>query len=81
MLNRNRLSKCNIIGYKQLQKKERDHFEQRISRKESSATLTVAAWNDNWAVYIAFSESSEPKRFVWCWNKVERKYNQEQLPN
>ena len=32
-------------------------------------------------VYIASSESCEPKRFVRCWNKVERKYIQEQQPN
>ena len=29
MLNKNRLRKCTSIGDKQLQKKERDHFEQR----------------------------------------------------
>ena len=32
-------------------------------------------------VYIAFSESFQPKKFVRCWNKVERKYIQEQQPN
>ena len=30
---------------------------------------------------IDSSESCEPKRYVWCWNKVERKYFQEQQPN
>ena len=32
-------------------------------------------------VYIASSESCELKRFSRCWNKVERKYIQEQQPN
>ena len=30
---------------------------------------------------LPFSESCQPKRFVWCWNKVERTYIQEQQPN
>ena len=29
-------------------------------------------------VYIACPKSFGPQRFVWCWNKVERKYIQEQ---
>ena len=29
-------------------------------------------------VYIACPKLSGPQRFVWCWNKVERKYIQEQ---
>ena len=62
-------------------KKEHYHFEQRTSGKKSSVTLTVAGYDDNRAVYIAFSESCEPNRFVCCWNKVERKYIQEQQPN
>ena len=32
-------------------------------------------------VYTASFESCEPKRFVRCWKKVERKYIQEQQPN
>ena len=40
--------------------------------------LTVVGENDSRAVYIASSESCEPKRFVRCWNKVERKHIQEQ---
>ena len=32
-------------------------------------------------IYIASSESSEPKRFVRCWNKVEKQYIQEQQSN
>ena len=34
VLNKNRLRKCNIIGNRQLQKKERGHFEQRTSSKK-----------------------------------------------
>ena len=35
VLNEIRLRKCTIIGNKQLQKKERGHFEQRISSKKA----------------------------------------------
>ena len=35
VLNKNRLRKCTIIGNKQLQKKERGHFEQRTSSKKA----------------------------------------------
>ena len=34
VLNKNRLHKCTITRDKQLQKKERDHFEQRTSTKK-----------------------------------------------
>ena len=37
--------------------------------------------NDSRAVYMASSECCEPKRFVQCCNKVQRKYIQEQQPN
>ena len=57
------------------------HMLQRTSGKKSSVTLTVAGYDDSRAVYIAFSESCEPNRFVCCWNKIERKYIQEQQPN
>ena len=33
--NKNRLRKCTTIGDKQLQKKERGHFKQRTSSKET----------------------------------------------
>ena len=66
-LNKNILSKCTIIGGKQLQKKERYHFEQRTSSKKGSATLTVVGWDNNRGAYreayIVSSKSSEPKRF------------------
>ena len=45
-----------------------------------SVTLSVVGQNNNRVFYTASSESCEPKRFVWCWNKVERKYVKEQ-PN
>ena len=64
VFNKNMLSKCTIIGGKQLHKMERYHFVQRTSSKRGSATLTVVDWNNNIKVYIASSESSEPKRFV-----------------
>ena len=35
VLNKNRLRKCTIIGDKQLQRKERGHFEQRKSSKKA----------------------------------------------
>ena len=35
VLNKNMLRKCTIIGDKQLQKKERDHFEKRTSSKKA----------------------------------------------
>ena len=63
-------------------KKKRGHFKHRTSSKKSSATLTVVDWNVITAVYIASNcLSSELKRFVSRWNKVERKYMQVQQPN
>ena len=35
VLNKNRLRKCTIIGDKQMQKKERGHFEKRTSNKKA----------------------------------------------
>ena len=32
-------------------------------------------------VYIVFSESCKPKRFVWCRNEVERRHIQEHQPS
>ena len=50
-------------------------------KQKRSATLTVVGWNDNMAVYIASCKSSEPKSFIWHWNRFERRYIQEQQPN
>ena len=35
VLNKNRLRKCTVIGEKQLQNKERGHFEKRTSSKKT----------------------------------------------
>ena len=77
VLKKNRLNKSTIIGYKQLQKNKCWPLWTDTLSKKSSATLTVVGWNDNRVVYIASSESSEPKGHVRRLNKVERKYSQE----
>ena len=77
VLKKNRLRKCTIIGDKQLQKKEL--WTERIKQK-SSVTLTLVAYNDSSVIYITSFESWESKKFVQCWNKVEKKI-QEQKPN
>ena len=41
----------------------------------------MVGWSNGSANYIASSESCEPKRFVRCWNKVEKQYIQEQQSN
>ena len=80
VLNKNSLRKCTIIGDKQLQKKRTWPLWTAHTRQKSSVTLTVVCSNDSSVVYVASSESCEPKRFVRCWNKVKRKYIQEQQP-
>ena len=45
-LNENMLSECTIIGGKQLQKNEQNHFEQHTSSKKASATLALVGWNN-----------------------------------
>ena len=62
VLNKNNLCKCTIIADKQLQKEE-----------TQPVTLTVVVSNNSSAIYIATSESCEPKRFVRYWNKLEKK--------
>ena len=42
-------------------------------KQKSSVTLAIVSKNNSRAVYIASSESCEPKRFSLCWSKVERK--------
>ena len=39
ILNKNRLRKCTIIGKKQLQRKERGHFEQRSAHQAKKGGL------------------------------------------
>ena len=82
MLNKDRLRKYAFVGDKQPPKK-RDVviLNSTHQEKTSSTTLRAVAWNDNRLVYIASTESSEPKRFVWRLNKVERKYIVKQEPN
>ena len=50
-------------------------------KQKSSVTLTVVSKNDSRAVYVGSSESCEHKRCSLCWNKVEKKYIQEQQSN
>ena len=49
--------------------------------QQKSSVICVVGQNNIRTVYIAFSESFQPKKFVRCWDKVERKYIQEQQPN
>ena len=81
VLRNNRLRKCTIIGDKQPQKRNVDTLDRAHQAKKNSATLTVVGLNDNREVYIASSKFSEPKRFVRCMNKVERKYIEKQQLN
>ena len=57
------------------QKIERGHFEQKAKNQCNFYQSDIRV------VYIASSESCKPKIFVQCWNKVERKYIQEQKSN
>ena len=41
VLNKNWLHKCTVIGDKQLQKKERGHFEQRSAHQAKSSVTCV----------------------------------------
>ena len=51
-----------------------------VALQKSRVTLTVVSSNNSRVVYTASSESCESRRFVRCWNKIERKHVQEQ-PN
>ena len=51
-----------------------------LVKQASNVTFTMFRYNNNRVVYVASSKSCEFKRFSWCWNKVNRKYIQEQLP-
>ena len=62
------------LGTNSCKKEERGHFVQRIGYKANSSVTSVVGQNDSRTVYIASSDSCQPKRFVWCWNKVERKF-------
>ena len=81
-LRKNSLCKCTITGNKQLQKRNvttlncAHHVNKK--RKKKCKALTEIGRNDTRAGSIAPFKSSKLKRFVWCLNKVERKYIQEQ---
>ena len=53
-------------------KKVRGHFKQCESSQNRSATLAVAGWKDNRAVYGGFSRSFKPNRLVRRWNNAEK---------
>ena len=74
--NKNRLRKCFIIRDKQLQQKERGHFEIALIKQKTRNFRSFYR-----EIFVASTESCKPKRFVRCWNKVDRKYIQEQQPN
>ena len=63
VLNKNRLRKCTIIADKQLQKKKKRTWPLWTAhiKQKSSVTLIEVGWNDISAIYIASSESCEPK--------------------
>ena len=79
VFNKNKLSKCTMIGDKQLQKRNVATLIRYIKqKKQCSTTLIVVGWNDSMAVYVYSSEYSKPKRFVRRSKKIERKYIQKQ---
>ena len=70
-----------LLGTNSRKKRNVDTLDRAHQAKKNSATLTVVGLNDNREVYIASSKFSEPKRFVRCMNKVERKYIEKQQLN
>ena len=72
VLNKKWLRICTVIGDKHLQKKGTWPLWKAHIKQKSSVTLTVAGWNDSSAIYIASSESCEPKKFVRYRNKVKK---------
>jgi len=82
VLNKKKLSKCQIMGDKELAKQPRGHVDQRKSTNRGVGKITVIGWNDNRAVYIASNcLSSQPSKTVRRWNKIDRKYIQVTQPN
>ena len=76
VLNKNRLCKCTITGDKQPQNKRNVATLNSAYQAKKQCNFDTGE-NYSSAIYIAFSESCEPKRFVRSWNKVERKSIQE----
>ena len=52
-------------------KKETWSFWTVHNKVKNNVTLPVVGKNGSNAIYIACSESCEPKRFFRCWNKIE----------
>ena len=77
VLNKNKLTKCDIITDKNHEKKARGYTEQKTSTNRSSKKITIVGWNDNCAVYLTSNcLSSDPAKSIRRWSKVERKYIQ-----
>ena len=78
VLNKNRIRKFMIIGKKQQQKKPNVAALSiaHPARKSSKTLIRTTV-----GLFTQLSESYEPKILFGCWNKVERKYIQEQQPN
>ena len=66
VLNKNRSIKTLSLGTNNYRKKRNVTTlnSAHQAKKKGSATLTVVGYNGNRVIYIAFSEFSEPKRFV-----------------
>ena len=62
VLKKNRIRKCTIFRDKQLQKKERDHFEQRGAGKAKKQCTCVVTKNKSRAVSIASSKSCQTNK-------------------
>ena len=71
VLNKNRLRKCTIIGDKQLQKRNVATLNSAHQAKKQCNFDTGWLERQQCDLHSAISKSCEPKRFVWCWNKVE----------
>ena len=82
MFNKNSLRKYTIIGDKQLQKMKRGHVEQRSAR-QAKTLCDLCDWleRQQGALHSFFWILPTWQKFVRRWNKVERKYIQEQQPN
>ena len=74
VVNKNSLCKYTIIGDKQLQKKELDHFQQRNAH-QAKMLFSLCGWSE-WqegALHSFFWILPTYRKFVRRWNKVERK--------
>ena len=77
VLNKKKLSKCEIMGDKELAKKPRGQVVQQKSTNRGVGKIFVIGWNDNRTVYIASNYlPSKPSKTVRRWNKIDQKYVQ-----